>query len=155
MEEQKTILLVEDNQQDVELVRAAFEKAAPECRLSVARSGREALDYLQDCSMPTRESEMQCPAVILLDLKLVGMDGLDLLRRLKSNPALQRIPVVILSSSMEPRDLAACYDAGANSYLVKPVSFQGLNKLAELVNNYWIQQNQLPPAKVNYRSGEN
>ena len=132
----KTILLVEDNPSDVALTQRALAKAHIANDLIVAEDGQEALEHL-------RRSEL--PALILLDLKLPGISGLELLRQIRGNPHTRRIPVVILTSSKEEQDLAAGYDLGVNSYVRKPVDFNQFAAAVEHLGLYWLVLNEAPP----------
>ena len=119
----RTILLVDDNPQDVELTLAALERNRLANRVVVVRDGVEALDYLyRRDAFADRPSDP--PGLILLDLKMPKVDGLEVLRRIKGDPALKMIPVVVLTSSREEYDLLRTYDLGVNAYVVKPVSFE-------------------------------
>src|SRR3546814_6333515 len=116
-----TILLVEDNPSDIALTRRAFVKSRIGNPLDVCEDGQEALDYLFAQGVHADRRGEALPALILLDINLPRLDGLSVLRQIRANPATRRVPVVILTSSTEQTDLAAGYDAGANSYIRKPV----------------------------------
>lgn len=139
------ILLVEDNRMDVELTLDAFREARLLNTVHVAPNGQAALDYLfgrgqyADCHAFPR------PNLILLDLKLPGIDGFEVLRQIKSTPVLKRLPVIILTSSKDEGDRALSYDTGANSYLVKPVSFDGFLDVVRQIEGYWLLLNVGPP----------
>lgn len=134
-----TILLVEDNLSDIELTRRALQKSHVPCRLVVKEDGLDALGYLMDdCSAP----DLCLPSLILLDLKLPRMEGLELLKEIKSNPYTKRLPVVILTSSSETADINACYDLGANSYIRKPVDFNTFLEVFSVLERYWLQINE-------------
>lgn len=139
------ILLVDDSANDVELAIDAFSEGRLGNQIDVARSGREALDHLMGRKLDADGRPVPLPDMILLDLKMPGMDGFDVLREIKATPILRRIPVVILTSSREEGDRAMSYDTGANSYLVKPVSFQGMLRIVELIEDYWLTINVGPP----------
>lgn len=135
------ILLVEDNPNDVELTLRAFEKNRLTGRIDVARDGAEALDYVF-CRGPHAGRPLVHPRLILLDLKLPLVDGLEVLQQLKSDPRTRPIPVVVLTSSREERDLSESYQLGVNSYVVKPVDFaQFVDALREL-GLYWLLLNE-------------
>ncbi|HYA15864.1 MAG TPA: response regulator [Bryobacteraceae bacterium] len=138
----KTILLIEDNPSDIELARRAFGKS----RLMVAEDGEEALDYLWGRGRHAERDATDLPALTLLDLKLPGVSGLEVLHRIRENEKTRRIPVVILSSSSEESDIAAAYDLGANSYIRKPVDFQKFTRSVEQLVTYWLRLNEPPPA---------
>lgn len=131
------LLLVEDNPQDLELILRALRKAGHNPEQRIARDGQEALDLLFGAA-PVE------PRVILLDLKLPRVSGIELLRRLKEDARTRSIPVVVLTSSPEQRDLAECYRLGANSYVVKPVEFAGLSAVVQQVGGYWLRVNRVP-----------
>jgi len=147
------ILLVEDNRMDVELAQDAFEQAHVENVVEVARTGREAIDRLLGRPLDADGRRSPLPDLILLDLKLPGNDGIDVLRRVKETPSLRRIPVVILTSSREEGDRANAYDAGANSYLVKPVSVREFATLVRCLLDYWSTINVPPPRPADDRDG--
>jgi two-component system response regulator len=139
------ILLVEDNPLDVELTLDAFREAQLNNSIYVARNGQEALNYLfGQGEFADRESH-PLPDLILLDLKLPGIDGHEVLHRIKSTPDLKRLPVVILTSSQEDTDLIRSYDNGANSYLVKPISANGFLEVVYQIDQYWLELNHGPP----------
>ncbi|HRF13780.1 MAG TPA: response regulator [Candidatus Accumulibacter phosphatis] len=133
------ILLVEDSPVDVDLTMRAFTRRKLVNPVLVARDGEEALAWI-----PRWEAGELKPAVILLDLKLPRVDGLTVLRELKIHPGLQRIPVVILTTSKEDRDINGAYDLGANSYIVKPVDFEKFMHVAQQIELYWCVTNELP-----------
>lgn len=134
-----SILLVEDNPMDVELIIDAFKEARLTNKIHVARNGKEALDYLFG------QGENPLPDIVLLDLKMPGIDGHEVLRKIKSADKLKRLPVIILTSSRDEGDRAMSYDNGANSYLVKPVSFDDFLKVVKQVSEYWLTLNVEPP----------
>ena len=139
------ILLVEDSPQDLELALRALKKANVSNAIQVARDGAEALQYIF-CEGPhaTRRIE-QVPKLVLLDLKLPKVDGLEVLKRIKTDPRTKFIPVVILTSSKEQRDVIESYHLGVNSYIVKPVNFEGFVKAVGELGFYWLLLNH-PPA---------
>jgi len=128
----RPILLVEDNPMDVDLTRRAFARRRVFNPLEVVRDGEEALQLIARW-----ESGDPMPVVILLDLKLPKVDGLEVLRRLKTEPHCRSIPVIVLTSSSEDRDIQTAYDLGANSYIVKPVDFDKFLDVAAQINLYW------------------
>lgn len=130
------ILLVEDNPDDVELTLHALKDHPVAGNIQVARDGQEALDLLA--------ARVEPPRVVFLDLKLPKIDGLDVLRRIKSNPATQKIPVVILTSSNQDSDIDKSYRLGANSYIVKPVDFERFSQSVKQLGDYWLTLNQAP-----------
>ncbi|MDD3483451.1 response regulator [Azovibrio restrictus] len=133
------ILLVEDNPVDLDLTLRAFKRKHLSNPILIARDGEEALDFL-----PRWEADEPLPAVILLDLKLPKVDGLEVLRQLKEHPRFRRIPVVVLTSSAEDRDMGTAYALGVNSYIVKPVSFERFMEVAEHIELYWCVLNRKP-----------
>lgn len=140
------ILLVEDNPVDLDLTLRAFAKRNMLNPVNVVRDGAEALAWI-----PRWEGGEAWPSLILLDLKLPKINGLEVLRQLKSHPRLCTIPVVVLTSSEEDKDIQKAYSLGANSYIVKPVNFDKFMDVAVQVELYWCMLNKLPPAD---RSGQ-
>jgi two-component system, response regulator len=136
-----SILLVEDNEDDVELTLLAFDKAGLANRIEVARDGVEALERLFGPSPTPREP----PALVLLDLQLPRVDGLEVLRRIRAEPTTRIVPVVILTSSREDRDLVDSYSLGANSFVRKPVDFSQFQDAACKLGFYWLLLNERPP----------
>lgn len=139
------ILLIDDNANDIELTLDAFSEARLANQIEVARSGREALDRLLGRTRRPDGGREPLPDLILLDLKMPGVDGFEVLRQIKAAPVLRRIPVVILTSSREEGDRAMSYDTGANSYLVKPVAFDGMLTFVRTIHDYWLTINVGPP----------
>lgn len=139
------ILLVEDNRMDVELTLDAFREVQLMNPVHVVPTGQEALDYLFGRGQYADREAYPLPRLILLDLKLPGIDGFEVLRRIKTAPVLKRLPVIILTSSKEDKDRLLSYDSGANSYLVKPVSFEGFLDMVRHIKGYWLLLNAEPP----------
>ncbi len=129
------VLLVEDNPDDLELARLAFERGRFARSVDVARDGAEALDHLFG------PGAADPPQVVLLDIKLPLVDGIDVLRRVKADPRTRHIPVVMLTSSAQDRDLHACYELGANSYIVKPVDMEQFMSAVNSIGRYWLGLN--------------
>jgi two-component system response regulator len=148
MQEQLTrsqcILLVEDNQDDYEATCRAFDKANLRNPIVWCRSGRDALDYLNKEGAYKDARNIAPPGLVLLDLNMPGMDGRKTLEAIKQNDALRRIPVIILTTSADERDIQACYQAGANTYVQKPVSFEGLIEAIKRLKAYWFEIALLP-----------
>lgn len=142
------ILLVEDNPNDLELAMHAFQRHNFANRIEVARDGQEALDYLLGSNERTAGAR---PKVILLDLKLPKVDGLQVLREIRADPALRHLPVVILTSSREERDIVESYDLGVNSYIVKPVDFEKFVHTVQTLGLYWLLLNEPPPVPAAHR----
>jgi CheY-like chemotaxis protein len=140
----KRILLVEDNLMDIDLTLGALEENHLANEVVVARDGVEALDYLF-CRGKFAGREPGMPAVILLDIKMPKLGGIDVLRQMKSDPLLKNVPVVMLTSSREEPDLATSYALGANAYVVKPVDFQQFVSAVKQVGVFWAVINQPPP----------
>lgn len=140
-----SILLVEDNPMDVELIIDAFKEARLMNTIQVAKNGTEALDYLLGHGGFADRRQYPLPDIVLLDLKMPGVDGHDVLKKIKQTDKLRRIPVIILTSSRDEGDRAMSYDNGANSYLVKPVSFDDFLIVVRRVSDYWLTLNVEPP----------
>lgn len=138
------ILLVEDNPQDLELTLRALRKAHLGNRIEVARDGAEALDFIFCRGAHSARKMEDVPKVILLDLKLPKVDGLDVLRAIKQNELTRLIPVVVLTSSKEQNDVVETYKLGVNSYIVKPVDFEGFINAVQDLGMYWLLLNQPP-----------
>jgi two-component system response regulator len=136
------IFIVEDDPQDLELTLRALQKAKVTDQIQVARDGAEALDLIFGEGGHAGRRPDDAPKVMLLDLKLPKVDGLEVLKRMKSDPRTQAIPVVVLTSSREQRDLAETYGSGVNSYIVKPVSFERFAATILELAMYWLLLNQ-------------
>jgi two-component system response regulator len=144
MNEPVEILLVEDNPNDVELTLRALKKHNLANRIHVVRDGAEALEFLF-CTGAYADRDIKNPKVILLDLKLPKVDGLEVLRQVKSDPRTRTIAVVVLTSSREERDVVQSYKLGTNSYIVKPVDFEQFTEAVRQLGLYWLLLNELPP----------
>lgn len=145
--EEVEILLVEDNPDDVELTLHALRSRHVANRIHVARDGAEALAYLLPpggAATPGETDARPLPRLVLLDLKLPKVSGLEVLAKLKANPATARIPVVMLTSSREDRDIEEAYRLGVNSYIVKPVEFENFAGAVQSLDLYWMVLNQPP-----------
>jgi two-component system response regulator len=141
----KTILLVEDNPDDVTLTLRAVKKNNIDTEVVVARDGVEALEYLFGTGRYSGRDPRHMPQVVLLDLKLPKLDGLEVLRRLRADARTRLLPVVILTSSDEERDIVGGYGLGANSYVRKPVDFAAFSRAVNGLGLYWLVLNQSPP----------
>lgn len=141
----KSILLVEDNPDDVRLTKRALARNNISNELVVLTDGVDALEYLINVSNPETGRPGGLPAVILLDLKLPRMDGLELLKAIRAHERLKRQPVVILTSSKEQQDIVKSYDLGANSYIRKPVDFEQFMEAVRYLGLYWLLLNEPPP----------
>jgi two-component system, response regulator len=139
------ILLVEDNASDEKLTLRAFAKSGVANEIHVARDGQEALDYLLAAGAHQGRGG-GTPAVVLLDLKLPKVDGLEVLRRMRAAPSIAHVPVVILTSSREEQDLVRGYAAGANAYVRKPVDFVEFVEAARTLGLFWLLMNEVPNA---------
>lgn len=144
MLELKKILLAEDNPMDVELTLAAMEESNLVNRVVVVRDGVETLEYLRR-EGPFADRDPGLPAVLLLDIKMPRKDGIEVLREIRSDPQLRLLPVVMLTSSREDRDLLNSYVSGVNAYVVKPVNFDGFLEAIKQLGMFWGVVNQLPP----------
>ncbi len=144
MPEIHRILLVEDSKKDVELTLTALDEYHLANEVVVARDGVEALDFLH-CRGKFADRSTNFPAVVLLDLKLPRVDGLEVLREMKAHPLLKRIPVVMLTSSREEQDLIKSYDLGVSAYVVKPVNFQQFINTVKELGLFWAVINEPPP----------
>lgn len=140
----KTLLLVEDNPDDEALTLRALRRNNIANEIIVARDGQEALDYLFATGAFDGRDINEQPQVILLDLKLPKVDGLQVLERLRAEPETRHIPVVVLTSSNEERDIIRSYDLGANSYVRKPVDFEQFLQAARQLGLYWMVLNEVP-----------
>ncbi len=139
------ILLVEDNESDVDLTKRAFRKSRISNPLIVARDGAQACDFLFGTGAYEGRDTKQTPALVLLDLKLPVISGLEVLRRIRADPRTRRVVVIILTSSDAVPDIGTAYDIGINSYLRKPVDFEKFSTVIEQLGLYWLLTNIGPP----------
>jgi len=139
--EEPVILLVEDNEDDAALAIRVLQKFVPQARIHHEFGGLLALTWLEELDHPI-------PQLVLLDLKMTLMSGVDVLRRIRANSRLCELPVVILTSSRETNDIADCYQAGANSFVVKPVDFQQFRSTVCAVAKYWLNSNTPSPERT-------
>jgi len=139
-----TILLVEDDPNDVLLIQRAFRKSNVANPIQVVGDGEEAIAYLSGRGPYADRERYPLPVLLLLDLKLPRKSGFEVLEWLRQQPGLKRLPVAVLTSSAETPDINRAYDLGANSYLVKPVRFEGLLRMVQTLNLYWLIINEKP-----------
>ena len=143
----KRVLFVDDSARDAELALEAFEEYRLCNEVVVVRDGVEALDYLyRRGEFAGREDDQ--PSLVLLDLKMPRLNGIDVLKQIKGDPAMKAIPVVIMTSSREEQDLSACYQLGVNAYVVKPVKFQSFVEAVRQLGMFWMMINEPPPAAM-------
>lgn len=141
------ILLVEDSEDDIELTQMAFRESKVANRVDVVRDGEEALDYLFCRGDHAHRKDDPLPAVVLLDLRLPKLDGLEVLEKLRNDRTTRYLPVVVLTSSREQDDLIGSYDRGANSFIRKPVEFEKFSKAVRELELYWLVLNEVPEIK--------
>ncbi len=139
------ILLVQDNPLEVELTLRPLRDLDPALRIGVARDGEEALDYLLSRGAFRHRIGAPLPRLVLLDLRLPRVDGVEVLRALRSSPRAGAAPVVVLVPASDPRELAQCYQVGANSCVQKPVDFGDFYQSIQMIGRYWLGQNLAPP----------
>jgi CheY-like chemotaxis protein len=142
------VLLVDDNKMDVELTLDAFQQIRLTNKVFVVNGGDAALDFLFGRGAYTNRNEFPLPDLILLDLKMPGTDGFEVLRQIKAAPVVKLLPVVVLTSSREDGDRILSYDIGANSYLVKPVKFSDFLDVVRKIDDYWLTLNLGPPLET-------
>lgn len=138
------ILLVEDDYDDVVLIRRAFERAGIDAQIKAVHDSADAVLYLQGKGIYADREEYPLPSLMLLDLKLPGGSGFDVLRWVRDRSGIRRLPIIVLTSSSADRDVNLAYDLGANSYVVKPLTFESLLELVKAVEMYWVALNEAP-----------
>ena len=138
------ILLVEDNPNDAELALRALGKVAGNATVLHIEDGVHALDYVFGQGSYSGRDVMRTPKMLMLDLKLPKVDGLEVLKRVRSDPRFSKLPIIVFSSSKEERDLVECYRLGVNSYIVKPVNFDAFMSVVTAMGDYWLGHNLLP-----------
>lgn len=148
----RTILLVEDREDDIELALRAFQKSKVANEIAVVRDGEQALDYLFARGAYASRDGAPLPELMLLDLKLPKIDGIEVLRRVRAEPRTRRLPIVVLTSSNEEQDLLSSYDLGANSFVRKPVDFAQFVEAVTQLGLYWLVLNE--PAPVGHKREE-
>ena len=137
----RPILLVEDNPMDLDLTLQALEGNGVANPIVACRDGEEALEYMQQHRSP---GDLQVPIVVLLDLRLPKVDGIEVLRQARSDPVWRQVPIVVMTSSRESRDIEAAYGLGVNSYIVKPVDFLTFTEVVKSIKVYWLLTNEPP-----------
>ncbi|MGD0036967.1 MAG: response regulator [Bacteroidota bacterium] len=147
MSDLRTILLAEDNPKDVELTLEALSEHNLANHVTVVKDGVEAMEYLH-CEGKYKMRRQGNPAVVLLDIKMPRMDGIEVLRAIRNDPTLKTLPVVMLTSSREEPDLKKSYELGANAYVVKPVDFQDFMEAVKQVGVFWAVLNEMPPERI-------
>lgn len=138
------ILIVEDNQDDLDMTLRALRKANLANRIQIVRDGAEAVEFIFGQGAHAQRMVENGPRLILLDLKLPKIDGMEVLKRIKGDPRTKTIPVVVLTSSQEQKDVLESYQLGVNSYIVKPVNFEGFVAAVQDLGMYWLLLNQPP-----------
>jgi CheY-like chemotaxis protein len=154
MPDRAVILLVEDQDNDIQLIRRAFVKADLPNPLQIVKDGDDAIAYLAGQKNFANRAEFPLPRLILLDLKLPGTDGFEVLKWIRSQPGLKSLIVVVLTSSDHIRDVNEAYALGANSFMVKPMDFENIVELSKLLRDYWLMANKAPESfrEPRYRS---
>jgi CheY-like chemotaxis protein len=145
--ELRTILFAEDNPKDIELTLEALAENNLANQVTVVRDGVETMEYLR-CEGKYKLRKPKLPAVLLLDIKMPRMDGIEVLRAIRSDPALKLLPIVILTSSREEQDLIRSYELGVNAYVVKPVEFKDFIQAVKEIGVFWAVVNELPPERI-------
>jgi CheY-like chemotaxis protein len=140
----KSLLLIEDDPNDIALFRRAARKADLTEEILIAEDGEAAVRFLEASAKPLAEQAAGLPWIVLLDLKMPRKSGLEVLQWLRGQPRLRHLPVIIFTSSRERSDIARAYELGANSYLVKPVSFDQLKEMVRVLHHYWLELNESP-----------
>lgn len=139
------LVMVDDDEDDCILVEAALKDACFNCTFRCIQDGREMMDYLQGIGRYENPKAAPFPDLILLDLNMPKMNGRQVLKQLKTDPRFRMIPVIILTTSSDLQDVKFCYDLGANSYIIKQSSFDGLRSAIEIIKEYWLEVATLPP----------
>lgn len=140
----KTLLVIEDSDEDFEALKRMMQYASIPHRLERCTDGDDALDYLYHTGKYTNKHLAHRPSLIVLDLNLPGTDGREILQQLKQDHHLRSIPVVVFSTSSNPKDIVACYEYGVNSYILKPIDVEKLKMTIEVLSRYWLVINALP-----------
>ncbi|MBD2302493.1 response regulator [Nostoc sp. FACHB-87] len=142
----KPLLVVEDSNEDFKMLQRLMRRLAVQNPIYRCTNGDEVLDFLYQEEDSQNPNTIPKPSVILLDLNLPGIDGRDILERLKQDISLKKIPIVVFTTSSNPKDIEFCYQKGANGYLVKPMDAQELQKTVQAFVEYWLERNTVPPA---------
>ena len=142
------ILIVEDEEAHAQLTERAIRKSGNANRIDIVGDGEQALDYLLNCGKYADKNRYPCPGLVLLDIKLPGIDGIEVLKQIKEHPKLKQIPVIMLTTSEREEDIAKAYSHYANSYLTKPVGFKEFEEKIAKLGFYWLILNE-PPASDN------
>ncbi|GBE93455.1 response regulator [Nostoc cycadae] len=141
----KPLLVVEDSNEDFKMLQRLMRRLAVQNPIYRCTNGDEVLDLLYQEKSSQNPNSIPTPSVILLDLNLPGIDGRDILERLKQDMSLKKIPIVVFTTSSNPKDIEFCYQKGANGYLVKPMDAQELQKTVQAFVDYWLESNTVPP----------
>ena len=144
MPETKLILLAEDRQDDVDIILKAFQRAWVTTPVHVVRDGEEAIQYLKGEGRYSNREEYPLPTLLLLDLKMPRVDGFEVIKWVRGEPGFSTLPIVVLTSSEQIRDVNRAYELGANSFLVKQMEFDNARALSEMINDYWLRTNSQP-----------
>ena len=144
MPDQSVILLAEDREDDILLVRRSFTKSFITNPLQVVRDGEEAIEYLKGEGRYANRAEFPLPALMLLDLKMPRRDGFEVIKWVRQQPGLRELPIVVLTSSENMRDVNTAYKLGANSFLVKPMEFDDFQAMTNFLSQYWLRLNKAP-----------
>lgn len=142
----RTVVMADDDADDCALMRDAFRESGFDGRLEVVGDGEQLLAYLRRCASERTRAPDAEPAFVLLDLNMPNKDGREALAEIRADPALRHLPIVVFSTSAHPRDVLGSYQAGANSYIVKPSSYADIARLARELADYWLSTVRLPPA---------
>ena len=145
MPDNALILIAEDREDDVLLIRRSFEKAGVTNPTQIVHNGEEAIAYLRGEGRFSNRAEYPLPALLLLDLKMTRKDGFEVLRWIRQQPTLKALRVIVLTSSEDIRDVNEAYQAGANSFLVKPMDFENSVEMAKFLKDYWLRMDKAPP----------
>ena len=155
MPETQLILLAEDRQDDIDIILKAFERAGVSTPIHVVRDGEEAVQYLKGDGRYYNRAEYPLPSLFLLDLKMPRMDGFEVLKWVRAQPGLNTLPIVVLTSSDQIRDVNRAYELGANSFLVKRMEFNDARALSRMINDYWLKVSAQPTTARPQRPARN